>query len=108
MLRQIALGDIVVGIGYARDLAKAKDSLRFTLGLFRAYARHALRTATASEEQARWGVFLANVIAAEAMVFDRNLAAGTVLTSIFLSLAAGPEIFPVTAMNELLVQRQAV
>lgn len=107
-LRLIAAGRISVGVEFARELGKDKEKLRVRLGLMRTMARNSMKEATKGSERARWATCLANVITAERLVFDRNLAAGIVLNALFLALAGSPGEFAVYTNDDSLLSRAAV
>ena len=84
----IVAGDSDSAIVWATALSKARSSLRKRLRLMRIYARQRLLRESEVEKCARFAVFLSNCLAAERLLFERNLNAGLVLTNMLLSLVA--------------------
>ena len=85
-LRGAVNGDSVRLIEFIRDISKDRESLRDHLDLIRIFARHMLHKAADTEKQRRWAFCLSNIITAERLIFERNLAAGAVLTAILVDL----------------------
>ena len=81
-------GDSDSAIVWATALSKARSSLRKRLRLMRIYARQRLLRESEVEKCARFAVFLSKCLAAERLLFERNLNAGLVLTNMLLSLVA--------------------
>lgn len=73
---------------YAQELAKNRDSLRVVLQLLRIQGRSKMLQPANSQIQRAWAEFLLNLISAERLIFDRNLAASYVLHYTFMILAS--------------------
>ncbi len=83
-LDRIAEGDTVRGAELAAQITKEKDKIGHTLRLLRSITRTKL---IQSKEKARWALALQNVLYAERLINERNLAPGTVLALVMLSIA---------------------
>lgn len=86
-LDAIAQGDSGSAVSFARSLAAKRDALRDMLHLLRIAARLRLKENSACDAAAAWALFVSNVIAAERLIFERNLAALTVITALLSSFA---------------------
>ena len=95
-LSAIFSGDIKVATQFAATLAKDKDSLRGKLRLLRIYARTRMLE---SPPHVKWATCLTNIITAERLIFDRNLAAGTVLLAVFLNLVSDDHLNSFTTLT---------
>lgn len=85
-LRGAINGESTRLIEFIRTISQDRESLRDHLDLIRIFARHMLHKASDTQKQRRWAFCLSNIITAERLIFDRNLAAGTVLTAILIDL----------------------
>lgn len=85
-LDKIAAGKLALATELAAELAKDKEHLPESLKLLRLVARSRMHAAASTEEKARWAVCLTNLLTCERAIFERNLAAGTVVLSTLLSL----------------------
>ena len=93
-LLMISEGNLAAAAELATRLAKEKDKevLRICLQLLRIQARDMMRKSTHSASQARWAIFLSNILTSERLIFERNLAPLTVLMALTLPLAAHPKL----------------
>lgn len=94
----IAAGRLELASELAGELAKDKDHLSESLKLLRLAARSRMHSASIMEEKARWAVCLNNLLTCERAIFERNLAAATVLLATFLSLHASPQAASFTTL----------
>jgi DNA polymerase III delta' subunit len=79
-------GDSGKLIEFIREISQDRESLRDHLDLIRIFARHMLHKAADCDKQRRWAFCLSNIIVAERLIFERNLAAAAVLTAVLVDL----------------------
>lgn len=90
-LDQIFKGDGKLALDLAQELGKDKERLPLDLNLIRTYVRERLlllsnNPSSNNHDYSKWANALTNLIAAERLIFERNLAPAYVLTNIFLFL----------------------
>ena len=85
-LEAIHAGDAAAAQALAAQLAKDREQLRTWLQLLRIIAREKMSLERRRRSAALWAECLTNLIAAERLIFDRNLSAGYVLNATFLAL----------------------
>ena len=86
-LREIAAGNFVRASQLAAELAKQKDTLRETLQLLRIAARQELHAAHSDDDSFRWSGCVLDLLAAERLIFERNLGAQYVLNVLLSKLS---------------------
>lgn len=98
-LDQIAAGKVSLAPELAAELAKDKEHLSESLKLLRLVVRSRMLSATNDEDKARWAICLSNLLTCERAIFERNLAAATVLLSTFLALHSAPQAVSFTTLH---------
>lgn len=91
-LDQVAYGNISEAVALASDLSKDKEKLRGQIQLLRIRAREKMLEQCDQEALCRWAVFLANIVEAERLIFERNLAPLTVLAVALLGVCNNREL----------------
>jgi len=104
---KISKGDLLTAVEVARGFPKDKGEQRATIVLMRIFSHKMMRSAE-SKERLRWALCLENLLYAEYLIFERNLAAQQVLTSLFLSLARTPGKFTHLSHDGTLLEDQVV
>ncbi|NLF24290.1 MAG: hypothetical protein GX589_01350 [Deltaproteobacteria bacterium] len=106
-LEGIFKGDIDTAQSAALQLSRDRDSLRDKLKLMRIYARQRMRETEDRSRRSRWAACVANLLESERFIFERNLNAQYLLSSLFLSLAAHPglETFTTLTNSDTLLSR---
>lgn len=85
-LLSVARGDRNEALQLAADLSRERAAMRLPLSLIRIFARAALRKEPSCMH---WAILLDDAIAAERLIFERNLVPNLVLSTMFSSLACG-------------------
>lgn len=98
-LEKIKAGDFVAALSLAEQIKSDKDSIPAFLSLLRLAGRKLGSTAKDFLDQNSWAVFVQNMINAEILISERNLAPAYVLETAFLQLIpekqrSGLEAFP--------------
>jgi hypothetical protein len=91
-LTRIRAGDGFIAHDVAQTLGKKKDVLPAALLLMRIFARQELHRSSAPADRSVWAMFLTNVLTAQTLILERNLAAPPVLHLAFVHLAGRPEL----------------
>lgn len=91
-LVRISKGDLLTAVEVARGFPKDRGEQRAQVVLMRIFAQKMMRSSE-GKERLRWALCLENMLYAEYLIFDRNLAVQQVLTSLLVSLARTPGKF---------------
>ena len=91
-LATVFYGNVAEAVVLASELAKDKEGLRGDLQLMRIRAREQMLCPGEAAAQSRWAVFLTNLIEAERLIFERNLAPLAVLSVCLLSLCGSRQL----------------
>ncbi|MCB0321389.1 MAG: AAA family ATPase [Bdellovibrionales bacterium] len=93
-LKKIALGSERTALLLGEELAQEKGELKDILLLLSIVSRHHLKRASLPSEQARWSMFLDDLVGLPYFLLRRNLAPLYLFQSLFLRLASpNPESF---------------
>ena len=98
-LSLIFRGDVALATQFAGKLAKEKESLRVSIQLMRIHARQCMKRARDNDTAARWALFLTNLVSAERLILERNLAPANVLLTAFLNLTSNPKLSAFTRLS---------
>ncbi|MBX7136498.1 MAG: hypothetical protein K1X83_00840 [Oligoflexia bacterium] len=100
-LDQLELGAVHEYFNFVREISKDRDRLRAKLGQIRIYSRQRMLLSDTPRAQKLWSVFLTNIIESERLIFERNLAAATVLCAAALDFIGSSGSFtgPVNGAN---------
>ena len=99
-LEKIAAGEAAKVYELASFLSKNRDDLRMNLQLMRIYSRRKMREVEESLPKYKWAITLSNLIAAETMIFERNLNSLHVLTCLLLQLHSEPSLDKFFTLND--------
>lgn len=106
-MAKISKGDLLTAVEVARGFPKDKGEQRATIVLMRIFSHKMMRSAE-GKERLRWALCLENLLFAEYLIFERNLAPQQVLTSLFVSLARTPGKFTHLSHDGTLLEDQVV
>jgi DNA polymerase-3 subunit delta' len=98
-LENIFKGDLAAAQSAAQQLSRDRDSLRDKLKLMRIYARQRMQETQDRGRRSRWAVCVANLLESDRLIFERNINAQYLLSSLFLSLANHPGLETFTTLT---------
>lgn len=106
LLARMLEGDLEIALRAAQDLGKSKESLRAQIHLLRIRSRQQMHSprgsATArTRTQRRWATLLSNLIAAERLIFERNLSPVLVLSAVFAAFTTQHQSFALAELPNL-------
>jgi DNA polymerase III subunit delta' len=89
-------GDARRAVSFASEISKDKEDLRERLTLLRIYARHRMYE---TPQDSLWALCVTNLIAAERLIFERNLNAQYVLSNVLLNLVSSADLNSFTTLT---------
>ena len=87
-LDQIANGDLNTGIELSKEYARDKQKIAARLDLMRIHARRRMSESEDASHQMKWSVFITNLLSAERLILERNLAIAYCLNNCFIQLSS--------------------